>query len=109
IKEPFSKVTTPTGEKYQVNDIFTHTNNPGFYAIENSSGRKTVAVNIPESEYVQAQLKTENIKILEWNGEDTTDIERQIKGRNSQTLFYILALLFIIFEMMLLRKGERTK
>ncbi|MEA3391588.1 MAG: hypothetical protein U9Q91_01270, partial [Candidatus Marinimicrobia bacterium] len=109
IKEPFSKVTTPTGEKYQVNDIFTHTNNPGFYAIENSSGRKTVAVNIPESEYVQAQLKTENIKILEWNGKDTADIERQIKGRNSQTLFYILALLFIIFEMMLLRKGERTK
>ncbi len=109
IKEPFSKVTTPTGEKYQVNDIFTHTNSPGFYAIENSSGRKTVAVNIPESEYVQAQLKIENIKILEWNGEDTADIERQIKGRNSQTLFYILALLFIIFEMMLLRKGERTK
>ncbi len=109
IKEPFSKVTTPTGEKYQVNDIFMHTNSPGFYTIENSSGRKTVAVNIPESEYVQAQLKTENIIILEWNGEDTTDIERQIKGRNSQTLFYILALLFIIFEMMLLRKGERTK
>ena len=109
IKEPFTKVTTPTGEKYQVNDIFTHTNNPGFYAIENSNGRKTFAVNTPESECVQAQLKTENIKILEWNGEDTADIERQIKGRNSQTLFYILALLFIVFEMILLRKGERTR
>jgi len=109
IKEPFSTVTSPAGEKYQVNDIFVHTNNPGFYTIENSGGRKTVAVNIPESEYVQTQLKAKNIKILEWNGEDTADIERQIKGRNSQTIFYILALLFIIFEMMLLRKGERTK
>jgi hypothetical protein len=109
IKEPFTKVTTPTGEKYQVNDIFTHTNNPGFYAIENLNGRKIFAVNTPESECIQAQLKTKNIKILEWNGKDTADIERQIKGRNSQTLFYILALLFIVFEMILLRKGERTR
>jgi len=47
--------------------------------------------------------------MLKWEGENIADIEKQIKGRNSQTLFYILSLLFIIFEMLLLRKGERTK
>ncbi|MCF7832015.1 MAG: BatA domain-containing protein [Candidatus Marinimicrobia bacterium] len=109
IKEPFSKVLTPTGEQYQIKDIFSHTNTPGFYAVESAGRRKIIAVNIPADESVQDQIKTEDIKILEWNGRDIADIEKQIKGRNTQTFFYILALLFFILEMLLLRKGERTK
>lgn len=109
IKEPFSKVITPTGEQYQVKDEFIHTLTPGFYTIENPGGWTSVAVNIPESECIQTQLENEKIEMLEWNRENISDIEKQIKGRNSKTLFYILALLFIIFEMLLLRKGKRTK
>ena len=109
IKEPFSAVIAPTGENYQVKDEFTHTGTPGFYTIENSKGRTSVAVNIPGNECIQDQIENENIYMLKWEGENIADIEKQIKGRNSQTLFYILSLLFIIFEMLLLRKGERTK
>jgi len=109
IKEPFSTMIAPTGENYQVKDEFTHTSTPGFYTIENSKGRTSVAVNIPGNECIQDQIENENIYMLEWEGENIADIEKQIKGRNSQTLFYILSLLFIIFEMLLLRKGERTK
>jgi len=109
IKEPFSTVIAPTGENYLVKDEFTHAIMPGFYTIENSKARTSVAVNIPENECIQAQIENENIYMLEWDGENIANIEKQIKGRNSQTLFYILSLLFIIFEMLLLRKGERTK
>jgi len=109
IKEPFSTMIAPTGENYQVKDEFTHTSTPGFYTIENSKGRTSVAVNIPGNECIQDQIENENIYMLKWEGENIADIEKQIKGRNSQTLFYILSLLFIIFEMLLLRKGERTK
>jgi len=109
IKELFSKVITPTGEQHQINGEFKNTMTPGFYSIESANSKTVVAVNIPENECVQTELKDNNITMLEWDEKTISNIEEQIKGRNSQTIFYILALLFIIFEMALLQKGERTK
>ena len=109
IKEPFSKVISPSGEQYQVKDEFNNTMTPGFYSIESANSRTVFAVNIPKNECVQLEINTNNIDMLKWDGVNISDIEKQIKGRNSQTIFYILALLFIVFEMVLLKKGERTK
>ncbi len=105
----FSVVTTPTGERHRVTEKFTHTGIPGFYTIENENELKLIAVNIPSEECVQAMIKPETINVIKWDRKNISTINDQIKGRNAQTIFYILALLFIILEMLLLGKGERTK
>jgi hypothetical protein len=104
----FSEVTTPAGEEYRVKDIFTETRIPGFYRIENMESSRTVAVNIPDEECIQTTISDPMINILPWDGEGVEGIDRLIRGRNTQTLFFILASIFIILEMLLLRKGERT-
>jgi hypothetical protein len=91
-----------------VKDIFTETRIPGFYRIENMERSRTVAVNIPDEECIQTTISDPVINILPWNGEDVEGIDRLIRGRNTQTLFFILASIFIILEMLLLKKGERT-
>ncbi|MEA2077858.1 MAG: BatA domain-containing protein [Candidatus Marinimicrobia bacterium] len=109
ISGAFSIVTTPAGERYRVRKEFIQTDTPGFYTIENENELKLIAVNIPGEECVQALMEPEMVRVINWDGEDISGINKQIKGRNAQILFYILALLFIIFEMLLLGKGERTK
>jgi len=105
----FSMVTTPTGEKHRVKGHFDKTSIPGFYRIENDGNTWTIAVNIPAEECIQDTMKKNNIQVIEWDGNYTADIHKQIKGRNIQTLFFVLAAMFIMLEMLLLRTGEKTK
>jgi hypothetical protein len=51
----------------------------------------------------------QNENAIEWDGKKVEDIDRRIKGRNGETLFYILAVLLIILEMILVKKGESSK
>ncbi len=106
---PFSIVITPGGEKHQVKEWFTETETPGFYTIENSEEKSLLAVNIPEEEMVQTKIDLSKMKVLKWDSKTNDEIDKQIKGREAQTLFYILAAVFVILEMFLLRKGESTK
>jgi Aerotolerance regulator N-terminal len=108
VQVPFSTVITPGGEKHQVKDRFMETETPGFYTIENPENKYLLAVNIPEEEMIQTNIDVSKMKVLKWDGETDDEIDKQIKGRQAQTLFYILAAVFIILEMLLLRKGEST-
>ena len=108
LPESFSIVTTPTGEKHRIRARFDKTDVPGFYNIENDGFIETVAVNIPKDECVQETINDIS-NIIDLNKNNISVIHQQIKGRDIQTLFFILAALFIIFEMLLIRKGERTK
>ncbi len=104
-----STVTTPTGEKFRVKDAFWETNTPGFYRITNERDNRLIAVNIPSDECVQKCFEPSG-SVLEFkDGDDISDIDKQVRGRQAQTLFLILAAIFIILEMILLQKGERTK
>ena len=105
----YSLVTTPAGEKYRVNDTFYKTQRPGFYTIENDLGTRTVAVNLPPQECIQSEINVSDLRTIDWDGRDADSLQRQIRGRNIQSLFFILATLFIILEMLLLRKGEKIK
>ena len=109
LSESFSNVTTPTGEKHTSRNIFDNTRVPGFYRIDNNDKIKTIAVNIYPDECMQDILDTRGLHVIDWDEQNIDEIDQQIKGRNSQSMFFIFALLFIIFEMLLLRKGEKTK
>jgi hypothetical protein len=109
IDQAFSKVYTPQGEVFQVKEAFSETSNPGIYRIEAGDSRRHVAVNIPQEECRQTQLSMQNENTIEWDGKKVEDIDRRIKGRNGETLFYILAVLLIILEMILVKKGESSK
>lgn len=109
IDQAFSNVYTPQGEVFQVKDGFSETFNPGIYRIESADSRQYVAVNIPQEECRQERLDIRNDNTIEWDGKKVEDIDRRIKGRNGETLFYILAILLIILEMILVKKGESSK
>lgn len=105
----FATITTPTGEKYRERDRFDQTQTPGFYTIETENEIRIIAVNIPQEECIQTVMKPDNVKIIYLSSQDISDINQEINGRNAQTLFLIFAMFFIIFEMLLLGKGERIK
>ncbi|MBN2780448.1 MAG: BatA domain-containing protein [Candidatus Marinimicrobia bacterium] len=101
-------VITPAGERHRVQGAFGETQTPGIYSLESTDLRRDVAVNIPEEETVQDDMLPDSVRVLFWNAMTFRDIDRAVKGRNAQTLFYCLAAIFIMLEMMLLRKGEKT-
>lgn len=108
LPRPQFSVITPTGERHRVQGAFDGTQTPGIYSLESGDLRRDVAVNIPEEETVQEDILPDSVRVLSWNAMTFRDIDRAVKGRNAQTLFYCLAAIFIMLEMMLLRKGEKT-
>ena len=104
-----STITTPAGEKFRVKDTFKETATPGFYRIENKQTNRLVAVNIPADECTQKCFEPKGAVLTLSGSDDISEIEKHVRGRQAQTLFFILAAIFIMLEMMLIQKGERTK
>ncbi len=109
ISRPQYTVITPGGERHTVQTCFTKTRIPGFYTLEATDIHQDIAVNIPEGETIQLPVSLDSTKSFPWNETCFEDIRNTVKGRNIQTLFFILAIIFIILEMVLLRKGEQTE
>ncbi len=109
ISRPQYTVITPAGERHTVQTHFTETRTPGFYTLEAVDIRQDVAVNIPEGETIQLSISLDSIKSFPWNEACFGNIRNTVKGRNIQTLFFILSIIFIMLEMILLRKGEQTE
>ena len=109
VTQPLSVIVTPSGERYQVKDRFTETEMPGFYRVENEDEIELIAVNIPPEECEQNYITEDDLVVIDGTKKTMEEIEAQIIGRPAQNIFIILALIFIIFEMILLRKGERTR
>ncbi|MDZ7796927.1 MAG: hypothetical protein U5N56_07745 [Candidatus Marinimicrobia bacterium] len=65
-------------------------------------------MNIPSEECIQDNYGTDTAHTYFPGENSIEDIRRAVKGQNLQALFFILAALFVILEMLLLRKGEKT-
>lgn len=108
LEGPQSEITTPSGEKHRVHEKFTATDTPGFYTIRSNEREREIAVNIPGGECIQRKYETDTANTYYPQENNIKDVRRAVKGQNIQTLFFILAALFVILEMLLLRKGEKT-
>lgn len=105
----FTRVTTPNGEHINASDYFDKTQTPGFYYFENDEKNWILAVNFPSEESEQGLMEISKDEELSVETTDLSSIDRQINGRKGQTLFFVLALLCLMLEMMLIHKGESTK
>ncbi len=104
-----TNITTPQGERINAKDYFYRTNEPGFYYFKNDDKEWTLAVNFPKEESEQGSLEISEDEKLHIETQDLASIEEQIKGRKGQTFFFVLALLCVMLEMFLIRKGESTE
>ncbi len=105
----FVEVTTPGGSIFNVKEQFTHTDIPGFYMLKSDEKEWSFAVNPAKDECEQLMMDLASYDILEYDREDPKGIAEQIRGRKGQTLFFLFAMLCIIFELLLIRKGESTE
>ena len=108
LPRPQYTVITPGGERHHVRGDFTDTQTPGFYVMESDDMYHELAINIPGDEMVQASFIPDSGTVFIWNESDMEDIRRAARGRNARNLFLILAAIFFMLEMILLRKGEQT-
>ncbi|MDZ7820505.1 MAG: hypothetical protein U5N26_01095 [Candidatus Marinimicrobia bacterium] len=65
-------------------------------------------MNIPASECEQKRITTDAAYTYPAEEYGIGELRRTVKGRNLQTMFFLLAAAFIILEMLFLRKGEKT-
>ena len=105
---PRFEITLPSGEKRRVHGSFRETRRPGFYSIDTGDSSYVAAVNIPPGECEQSRIATDPDKSYTAEGGDIRGLVRDVRGKNLQTLFFVIAALFIMFEMILLFKGEKT-
>ncbi|MBW6457596.1 MAG: BatA domain-containing protein [FCB group bacterium] len=108
LPRPQYTVVTPGGERHHVRGDFKDTHVPGFYVMESDDIYHELAVNIPSDEMIQTHIIPDSGIVFIWSESQMEDIQRAAKGRNAQSLFLILAALFLLTEMILLRKGEQT-
>lgn len=109
LNDGFTNITTPRDERINAQNYFSYTHEPGFYHFKNDEKEWTLAVNFPRDESEQGFLEISEDEKLSVETADLASIEDQIKGRKGQTFFFVLALLCIILEMYLIRKGESTE
>ncbi len=105
---PLFEVITPAGAKHRVQGSFEATASPGFYTILGDDLNREVAVNIPASECEQKRITTDPAYTYPAEEYGIGKLRRTVKGRNLQTIFFLLAAAFMILEMLFLRKGEKT-
>jgi hypothetical protein len=105
---PRYTVRTPGGELHQMQGPFRGTETPGFYVLESENYYREVAVNIPSTECIQQLREPAYPDTLLPAGSDLNALSEELRGRDIQALFFILAVACLLAEMLLTGKGEQT-
>lgn len=108
LDRPRFSVRSPGGEIFQMQGPFRETHTPGFYILESEDTRRELAVNIPVAETLQRQIPQSACKGIWIEESDYSVLRDSIRGREASALFFLLAAAFLLFEMLLTGKGERT-
>ncbi len=108
LDRPRYNVRSPGAQLYQVQEPFYDTYTAGFYILESEGLRKGVAVNIPTAETMQKQISQAACSATWLEEQDYAVLRDSIRGREANTLFFVLAALFLVFEMLLSEKGEKS-
>lgn len=108
LNRPEFTVKTPGGEVHQMRGPFTETDVPGFYLLQAPGINREVAVNIPADECVQEMLQPQYPDTLLRAGTDPEALARELRGRDLQSAFFIMAAACLLAEMLLAGKGEQS-
>lgn len=108
LDRPRFSVRSPGGEIFQMQGPFRETYTPGFYILESDDVRLELAVNIPAGETPQRQIPQNACNGIWVEETDLEVLHDSIRGREATTLFFVLAAMFLLLEMMLTGKGERS-